>query len=281
MTVCIGAICERGRAVIVATDRMWTSHDLSIQYEYPEPKIEELSSKCVAAIAGSVVLPTEAIERVKEKVQREGIQNISDIAYALKDEYSKERIKRVNDEIFAPRGITIYDFYRGGLQQRLDSGLVQMLDSEVIRYAFDLVILVGGIDVRGGHLYVIFPPGRIEPFDRVGYAAIGTGQPHAFYTFILESYTPSLPLEEALYLVYKAKKVAERAPGVGMYTDMVVITEKGIRFLTDELMDKLQKTYEREMSIVVNRSEVIKNLKESVSKLKKEVGLAHDPSLSL
>jgi len=137
MTVCIGAICEKGEVVIVTTDRMWTNPYLSLEYEYPEPKIEKLSPTCIAAVAGVVVLPTEAFERVRDKIEREGIRNVSEIAYTLKNEYAEERKKRVNDDIFRPRGMTLENFYQGGVQRALDPNLIQMLDGEVANYSLN------------------------------------------------------------------------------------------------------------------------------------------------
>ena len=269
MTVCIGTICEKGDVVIVTTDRMWTSPYLSIEYEYPESKIEKLSPTCVAAVAGVVVFPTEAFERVRDKIEREGIRSISGIAYTLRDEYAEERKKRVDDDIFRPRSMTIDEFY-GGRQKALDPNLVQMLDAEVMSYKFELDILVAGVD-RKGHLYVIFPPGRIEPFERVGYIAIGSGSPHAQSTFIVERYSPEASFDKALYLTYKAKKIAERAPGVGPSTDMVVVTKEKIFDVPDDVKNELQKTFESEMSVVANKEQLLQNLSGNIQKFIEEV----------
>ncbi|MFH1774878.1 MAG: hypothetical protein ABH874_07980 [Methanobacteriota archaeon] len=66
MTIGIGAICDKDKKVIMFGDRMWTNSYLSVEYEYPESKIEKLSDTCYAIVAGTVVLPTELFERVKE-----------------------------------------------------------------------------------------------------------------------------------------------------------------------------------------------------------------------
>jgi hypothetical protein len=269
--VCVGAICEEGNIVLIATDRMWTNPYLSIQYEYPEPKIEELSSCCAAAIAGSVVLPTEACERVKEKIEHDGINIISQIAYTFKEEYSVERRKRIDDDIFKPRGFTMRSFYQEGLQRALNDTLVRLLDSEVEDYtSFDLEVLVGGVDNKG-HLYVIFPPGRVEPFERIGYVSIGSGMVHAQYTFILEGYTPQSSLERALYLIFKAKKISERAPGVGQSTDIKLITKNGSFDVPDYLMKELQTIFDSEISsAVVNKKEMFAKLGEVIKQFRQE-----------
>jgi len=267
MTVCIGAVCEDGKMVIVATDRLWTNPYLSIEYEYPEPKIERLSFNCVAAIAGSVVLPTEAFERVREEIGRKGIGNISEIAHSVKEEYIKERKKRVDDDVFKPRGLTIEDFYRGGMQPTLNPDLVRRLDIDLSEYRFDLEILIGGVDKKG-HLYVVFPPGRVEPFERIGYVSIGSGASHAEYTFILNGYTLKATLYDALYTLYKAKKIAERATGVGASTDIEIATEKGSLSVSDNIKEELESTYESELKIVADKEQLLQKLKETIKKFR-------------
>jgi len=124
---------------------------------------------------------------------------------------------------------------------------------------------------RKGHLYVVFSPGSIEPFERIGYVAIGSGAPHAQNTFILERYSPETSFDKALYLVYKAKKIAERAPGVGQSTDIVVVTKKDCFDVPNGVKEELQRTFESEMSVVVNKEQLIQNLSEKIKEFKKEV----------
>lgn len=266
MTICIGAICDDGESVIMASDRMWTNERLSIEFEYPESKIESLSPTCFATVAGVVVLPTELFERVREMVDKKGIRNIAEIANLIKEEYIEERRKRVEDEIFKPRGIRMKDFYEGGLQRAMNPELVQLLDREVENYRFMLEILIGGIDKRA-HLYVVFPPGRVESFDRVGYVSIGSGSPHAETTFILNNYTPSFSLSDALYVIYEAKRVAERAPGVGKEaTDIVIITKEGKKEVPDELKEELERVYSQKTRQNIN-GELLQKLKIEVKRL--------------
>ena len=53
MTVCIAAVCQSGKAVVVASDRMFTFQGLSVEIETAEKKIERLGAKCVALAAGN------------------------------------------------------------------------------------------------------------------------------------------------------------------------------------------------------------------------------------
>jgi hypothetical protein len=49
-------------------------------------------------------------------------------------------------------------------------------------------------------------------------------------------------LPETIYNVYRAKRSAEVAPGVGPATDMAVITDAGVEFLNQSFLDKLKET---------------------------------------
>ena len=263
MTIGIGTICDREKKVIMFADRMWTNSYLSVEYEYPESKIEKLSSTCYAIVAGTVVLPTELFDKVKEEIDKKGIRNIPEIANKVKEEYAKERKKRIDDDVFKPRGMTIDSFYKEGQQQTLHPDLVKFLDASVEKYKFDLEILIGGVDKRA-HLYVVFPPGRVESFDRVGYMSIGSGLPHAENTFILNNYTPAFSLSKALHIVYEAKKVAERAPGVGKVTDGLIIAEDGGKEIPPEIKSELEKVHNSKITQATNSD--IMQLEEMINK---------------
>lgn len=245
MTVCIGILCERGDKVIVASDRMWTEKYLSIEFEHEGSKIVEISESSVATTAGSVVVPTELLENVKREVKDKDLREVSEIAKVAKKYFIEERNKRVSDEYFEPRALTLKDFYHSGVQSHLHPTIVQRLDSMVEDYKFELEIMVGGVDNKGGHLYVVFSPGRLEPFDRVGYLSIGSGSPHVESTFILNGFSQNWKLGKALYIVYEGKRLAEKAPGVGKKTDIAIIDrDNGITLVPESTIKYLSKIFD-------------------------------------
>ena len=245
MTVCSGVICEKGKRVIVVSDRMWTQKYLSVEFEHEEPKIQNINDFCVVATAGNVVAPTELIENAKTEIKKKNIQNIGEIAEIIKKYYAKERNKRIEDEYFVPRGLTIKDFYKSGVQSTIYPNIVTRLDQIIETYdQFQLEILVAGIDDTGGHLYVVFSPGRLESFDRIGYISIGTGSPHVESTFILNGFKREWNLEKSLYVTYEGKKLAQKAPGVGVASDLVVIDENsGITEIKKDTLKQLDSIF--------------------------------------
>jgi len=59
MTICISAICEGGKAVVVASDRMVTAGFLALEFEHPGGKIKEISKTCVGLTAGDALAQIE------------------------------------------------------------------------------------------------------------------------------------------------------------------------------------------------------------------------------
>lgn len=260
MTVCLGTICENGTSVIVASDRMWTQKYLSVEFEYGEPKIDNIGECCVLTTAGSVIAPTELIENSKSDIEKKKISEISKISEVVKEHLTLERSKRIEDKYFKPRGITIEEFYRSGMQSQILSDIVTRLDNLIEMYEFELEILIAGIDEKGGHLYVVFPPGRVESMDRVGYVSIGSGTPHAESTFILNDFRRDWDIKKALYVTYEAKKLAEKAPGVGKKTDIVIMNKNNKpRALKESTFKQLQSIFDKKTKTKGLEDEEIKN----------------------
>lgn len=119
-----------------------------------------------------------------------------------------------------------------------------------------LDILIGGVDSKGAHIYVVGNPGISAPFDSIGYTAIGSGLSHSMATFIAKDYQDALSLNEALLIAYEAKKISEKAPGVGTrITNIAIINQNGITRFDDNDVNELDKVYEniksseRELSV--------------------------------
>ena len=60
--------------------------------------------------------------------------------------------------------------------------------------------------------YVIENLGQFNSFDDIGYTAIGSGKYHAIRSFIENYYSISLPVSQALYVVYEAKNTQNSLP---------------------------------------------------------------------
>jgi hypothetical protein len=62
MTVCIAAVCDGGKKIVVAADRMFTAGaPINLEFETSEKKIETLSPSCAALFAGNSAFATEIL----------------------------------------------------------------------------------------------------------------------------------------------------------------------------------------------------------------------------
>jgi hypothetical protein len=77
----------------------------------------------------------------------------------------------------------------------------------------------------------------------LGYATIGSGALHAGVSLSLNRHTASDPLARAIYRVYEAKKAAEVSPGVGKLTDMAVIKDGKLSFVTQKTFQAIAKVH--------------------------------------
>ena len=59
MTICIAVICADRNAVVVASDRMISAPFLTLEFDHPDAKIDQLSSSCVGLTAGDALVATE------------------------------------------------------------------------------------------------------------------------------------------------------------------------------------------------------------------------------
>jgi 20S proteasome alpha/beta subunit len=118
------------------------------------------------------------------------------------------------------------------------------LQNAIDQYEFGLNVLVGGVDDSGAHIYNIVDPGTSVAFDAIGYHAIGSGYPHAVTTLITNDYDQDIPSAKALLITYEAKKIAERAPGVGAnITSVAIINNKEAKLFNPSEVQELDKVY--------------------------------------
>jgi 20S proteasome alpha/beta subunit len=125
--------------------------------------------------------------------------------------------------------------------------ILREIHTDINDFEFDLDLIIAGYDKNGAHLHMISDPGMSRNLGDIGYVAIGSGETHAEATFMEAQYVAFWPYEHALYMVYRAKKIAERAPGVGSATDIIVLGSDGCEELPAETIDELNEMYKIEL----------------------------------
>ena len=235
MTVCIAAICDGGKSIVAASDRMITSLWLSIEFPHRQPKINSISENCIVLSAGNAVAHTKVIEKAHKYLEEATNPNIDEISNCLGRAYQDSRRRLVESIVFTPRGLSFETFY-SRLNQELSPDLVQMLDSDVQRINLGLELIIAGVDNKGAHIHGIREPGIVDCYDAIGFHVIGSGLPHALVMLAFQ-HNMDDNVKDMIKHVHKVKKKSEIAPGVGKETDMVAITQSGTEKVDTEALE--------------------------------------------
>ena len=184
MTVCIAAICDGGRSVVVASDRMLTSNFPPIEFEHTRAKIYNLSNYCLAMTAGDALKPIEVVPRIQATIHEQkdppDVGTIIDIA---KSWYQHLRLAQAEEIFLKPRTINAQVFYSEGAKI-FPPNIHAFLDQQFTEFNYGLDVLVAGIDQAGAHVYAVSNPGISGCYDTVGFHAVGVGQMHAIQSFV-------------------------------------------------------------------------------------------------
>jgi len=226
MTVCIAAICDQGESVVVASDTMVTNPGLSIEFEHNASKISQLSRTCVAMTAGDALAYTELFDEVGDGLSPLRSPSVRQIVELIKECYCEVRQKDIRERILRPRGIDDIDHFhkmQPHLHPEFLFGVQGYIDQS--DYGLEIIVTGGGQD---SHIFGVINPGTSQCFDAIGFHAIGSGSPHALNSLIARGCCSEKSIYEALIIVYEAKKLAEKAPGVGLVTDMGVLTQERV-----------------------------------------------------
>lgn len=267
MTVCLGALCanqkgEAAKVIVVASDRMVTLAGLT-EFEHEVPKIQNVNEHFLALIAGDALRGSRLVRKAATTIPT-GSSSASDIAALISKTYAELRLEQLDSDVFQPRSMNISDFYNGGIQQRLMPQIAGQIDMFVAEYDYGVSLLMAGVDDAGAHLFsVANPGGSYNDHAPIGYHAIGSGWLHALQSMISFGHTSQRDLNETVYAVYASKRRAEVAPGVGLDTDMMIVSDTGgNQKLTQAQLEKLRKLYDEQQKPV--RDEI----KEQMNKIK-------------
>jgi hypothetical protein len=246
MTVCIAAVCDNGTKLVVAADRMFTAAPpVNVEFETTEKKIETLSASCVALFAGNSSYAFEVLQQTSESLagsQRPSIAHVTEIARSA---YVSVRASKVRETVLIPH--LGPDFLRAESLGMLlpaylqtQGGLYGQMVGVMNQFNLGAEIIVAGVGESGvARIAVIGHPGTAVWLDKLGYAAIGSGGSHATIRLALGAQTRNSPLLDTVYRVYEAKKASEVAPGVGIETDMAIVTAGGASHASIELIATL------------------------------------------
>lgn len=111
-------------------------------------------------------------------------------------------------------------------------------------FDYGLEILVAGLSGFRAHIHHVSDPGVAQCFDAINFHAVGSGAPLALNALIASGCHQGLSMPDALMHVFNAKTISQKAPGVGLSTDLAVILEAGILSIPRESIAALVPIYD-------------------------------------
>lgn len=213
MTVCVGALCEHGSAIVIASDRMITAGPpMNMEFEHDRKKIEILNGQFAVMTAGNALISTDILGAVLANLTNRPTADVTQVGELLKDGYASVRHKAIEENVLRSINYNFQTFQTEG-QKQMPIQIFGQVMANIQNYNIGAEFIVVGMVGKAGRIGFVHHPGAIVWYDRIGFHAIGSGAIHATMSLIGHSFAS--PLEEGLFRVYSAKKNAEVAPGVG------------------------------------------------------------------
>ena len=201
---------------------------------------KEINKNIVAMIAGSALLFEDLteVESGNEhsyiNVQRDVFENIR-----------KKRREVIENEIFSIYGIN-QDFFIDSLKKQIPNPFVHTILEKVSKFQLNTSILLAGFQNEIAMISEI-NEGGIFNFRNINFHTIGSGAVQASNTLLFQKHSKSDNVYKALYNVYKAKRNAEVMQGVGKETDLLILTNEGVKKIDKKSMQILNDVYEYEL----------------------------------
>ena len=191
-TTTVGIICNGG--VVLATESQATMGYLVASHR--APKIHKITDHIAMTISGTVADAQQIIRIIRANVNLRRL------------ELGRELSVRAVSQLTA---ILLF-------QNRL--------------YPYITMLIVGGVDEEGPHIFTLDPLGSLLEEDK--FAATGSGSVIA-YGVLEDGYRENMPVEEAVELAKRAVKAARRRDiASGGKIQVAVITKDGIKMEVTE-----------------------------------------------
>jgi 20S proteasome alpha/beta subunit len=228
MTVCVAAIADNGKKLVLAADNMLTiGIGTSIQYQRENKdhkKIVRLNDNVCALVAGALHVMNPVIETAKNEIK----QNTSPLKVAniLRESLQKFYLQKIEEEILKTVGIN-WDFFKNN-QNKMDPEIVKDLYNKIKNFVLDINIIVAGYDSQSNNCYlgVVGSNGYLIDNTLSGFVTNGSGGDLAKFSLILSDYTQSLSVDRVSEIVKKSVSDAKRSPGVGELGDFIILPKE-------------------------------------------------------
>jgi 20S proteasome alpha/beta subunit len=243
MTVCVAAYCSAADAWVCAADYLLSVGDMAA--ENLVFKMDAIGSNWIAMSAGNDMSPLRNIlGAVHEEVKAKD-DSLPTILDAFRKAYRAEITQAVETDLLSRFQMDMSEFKRDG-NNIFGPEIFSRMVYQIQETELDLAFLVVGFDRGKERIFKVSTPGKITFYDSPGFWALGSGETAALsILFACKSPIVFKSLPAVVSKVAQAKFAAERVPGVGQLTSIVILkkTHTRMHILNDELHE-LRKAWE-------------------------------------
>jgi 20S proteasome alpha/beta subunit len=170
VTICIAAVCEEGKHIVVAVDRMFTAGSpLNLEFEPPISKIEKLGDACVAMCAGNSLYAAELAERIRQHLKGStGGKNpkMAHVVTFAKEAYVAFRNEKFQEQILgahlgpdfamaSAKGVSLPTYLKDQPQ------MYQQMVIQNAQFNLGVEVTFAGCDESGSHISYLANPGTV------------------------------------------------------------------------------------------------------------------------
>lgn len=246
MTVGIAAICEGGKSIVMAADRLVTVGEGDITVEAASKKIIKLTPQAWMTITGTI----QECEYVQEIVGRTGDSfddhSVYRIARRLRKGCENIRARQIEEQITRPMLKVSFAKFGELCNKSIESEAIKDVWKCVLNFRFALEMLICGFDPEP-HIYRV-THSTLNSHEAIGFTAIGIGRTMATVTLAIRGKSfLNRPVAETMYHVYEAKRTSESTGLVGRRTDMLLIRQGSkATFLPKDLVRSLRRIVKKQ-----------------------------------
>lgn len=252
MTVCIAALAQNGRAIVVVSDKA-----LTYGYGQMPARQDDADVQKILPIgkSGWVILTAGdggTCDRIARELTDEWENNhaitddASTVAKRLQEIYRSVRDEAEEQAILAPKLLT-----REAWESRshsllpLPDEVVHRVLREMEKFSLGVALVVCGFDKNNNaNLLSVGDSGVAENLTNDGIVSIDVGSDTATGRLLWEEYKRGWPLEEVLYSVFDAKAHSEQIQGVGFRWDAKIIVGKKVIAVKGSIKSLVEKVFE-------------------------------------
>jgi hypothetical protein len=241
MTVCIAAatIFNDDPLLVLCMDMMGSTDSTSSETTF---KWQPVGDGFSAMIAGTVSAARELVSECHSELLKIKPQTIKQVLAALRTAAGTHKRNFAEAHVQNQLGLSYQVFLDTG-KQSLPTDLFRELARDIAAHDFNAEAIISGF--LGGKP-VIFVVNGESVYSCDDFAVIGSGSDLAEAALYHRDQNFTSGANRTMYCVYEAKRLAERAPGVGRKTQMFIVrpdSTRGIEMQGFDVLDDWFKQY--------------------------------------